>query len=142
MQTPADPKDHRSPNKQTIESTALEIQHDRGIIYVYRRDGLPLLKITGLPTPIAELANDSGAAHQLTIEIVSRPANSETGPYLGVVERSRTNAADAAAANVSNAHTKAILKQAGATVIGSGEQSRPREARHERNHSNRRSRPR
>ena len=72
MQRPADPKDERSQSTETIESTALEIQHDRRIVHVYRRDGSPLLKITGLPTPVPDLGNDSSPTHQLTIEIAQR----------------------------------------------------------------------
>lgn len=139
MQTPADPKDQRSPTTETIESTALEIQHDRGIVYLYRRDGSPLLKITGLPTPVPDLGSDSSPGHQLTIEIVSPAASSsEREAYLGAVERLQPSAAGDAAGTVTKADTEAILKQVGATVIDS-EPADQREVRHARNHTRRNS---
>jgi hypothetical protein len=117
VQTPADPKDQRSSSTETIESTALEIQHDRGIVYVYRRDGSPLLKITGLPTPVPDLAAESSASHQLTIEIVTAAAASEREAYLGTVERFHASVSEEAAGDLTRADAEALLKQAGATVI-------------------------
>jgi hypothetical protein len=119
MQTPADPKDQRSSGTTTIESTALEIQNDRGIIYVYRRDGAPLLKITGLPTPVPDLDTDPSSGHQLTIHIVSPAADAEREAYLGALQRSGTRLADdaAGAGSTSNSDAEVLLKQAGATVM-------------------------
>ena len=106
MHTAADPKDERTRTTETIDGTAVEVQHDRGIIYVYRRDGSPLLKITGLSIPVPELG-------ELTIEIVTR-ADSERDAYLGAIERPTTATTDAEAA----------LKEAGATVGGSNQSQR------------------
>jgi hypothetical protein len=64
-----DPAKSTSATTETIESTRVEIQHDRGILYVYGRDGKPLLKITGLPRPIPRLKEVDGGPRPLTIEI-------------------------------------------------------------------------
>ena len=112
MHTPLDPKDNRSGSKQIIESTALEIQHDRGVIYVYCRDGSPLLKITGLPRPVPFC--DSPAGRQLTIEIVAADVNCGWMPHLGAVQQSHETTPEGASAD-----REFILKQAGATIVGS-----------------------
>jgi hypothetical protein len=117
MQTPADPKDDRSSGKQTIESTALEIQHERGIVCVYRRDGSPLLTITGLPTPVPDFGSELSPSRQLTIEVVSRAASSERDAYLGALERLHTSVSHVPAGDMAKADVEALLKQAGATVI-------------------------
>ena len=116
MQTPADPKDTRTASNQTIHSTALEIQHDRGVIYVYNRDGSPLLKITGLPRPIPHACADlPGSEQQLTIEVLVNGANCEWRSLPG----NHPAAEGRAAGSTPNAEPKSILKQARATLVGS-----------------------
>ena len=112
MQTRAGPKDNGTPSKQTIESTALEIQHDRGVIYVYGRDGSPLLNVTGLPRPIPDC--DSPAGRQLTIDIVTAGVSCGWTPHVGAVERSYGPVPGGARRD-----RESILKQAGATIVGS-----------------------
>jgi hypothetical protein len=68
-QIPADPVDERSSGTEILESMAVEIHHDQGTICVYRHDRTPLIKITGLPTPLPELSKA-----QFTIDIAEQGA--------------------------------------------------------------------
>ena len=49
------PQDNPTTAKQAINRARVEIQRDRGILYVYREDGKPLLKVTGLPGRLPDL---------------------------------------------------------------------------------------
>lgn len=68
-QTPADLLSGRTTSKEVVPHTELEIQHDRGILYLYAQDGTPLIKITGLPKTMPQLVDDQRHLRQLTIEI-------------------------------------------------------------------------
>ena len=67
LPTPAEPTDRYCTGKEVIQRTTVEFQHDRGIVYVYRDDGSPVLKITGMPNRIPEI----GGTHnlQLTVDV-------------------------------------------------------------------------
>lgn len=94
-QTPVDPIDSRSMARQLVRGAELEIQHDRGVIYVYAHDGMPLLKITGLPRPIPELADSHPHVRHLILEVrdqtavcYSHPAQNAVPPDVPTVELS------------------------------------------------------
>jgi hypothetical protein len=62
-------------NRQVFASTSMEIQCDRGILYVYANDGTPLLKITGLTRPVLRGPDAHRSPRQLTIDL-GRPGTS------------------------------------------------------------------
>jgi hypothetical protein len=70
---------------ELVERTTVELQHDRGILYVYGSDGKPLLKITGLPRPAPRLTEATNSNRQLTIEIRGESAVCNWGPTPAVV---------------------------------------------------------
>jgi hypothetical protein len=83
-QVPADPLDGRSTSIEVLEGAAVEIQRDQGIMCILRHDGTPVLKITGLPKPLPELAKT-----HFTIDITEQGAavfHCIETPTIGIAE--------------------------------------------------------
>jgi hypothetical protein len=70
---------------EVVEKATIEIQHERGILYVYAQDGKPLLKITGLPRPVPRLTNGDHIVRQLTIDIRHEATVCNWGPTPTVI---------------------------------------------------------
>jgi hypothetical protein len=98
---------HNTTATEVLERTTVELQHHRGILYVYRRDGKPLLKITGLPAQAPRLDDSMYGHWQLTVEIREGTAVCHWGPAPGVPGNDDPRGDEAAW----------ILKNAGATVL-------------------------
>jgi hypothetical protein len=118
-QKPADSIDGHYTNKQVVESTAVEIQCDRGILYVYGHDGTPLLKITGLPKPIPDVSDGQHYTRQLTIDIREHGAVCNWGPTPTVVTGNNPipHPLEDDPWRSDRHDTVAILQVAGATIV-------------------------
>jgi hypothetical protein len=106
-----------TPAIEVIERTVVEIQHDRGILYVYGQDRKPLLKITGLPASVPPLREGGEGSGQLSIDIgpesavctwdaARAAAGGASGPAREDDSGDANDAADAAR----------VLRAAGATI--------------------------
>lgn len=117
-----DPSEGCNSTTQRLQSTMVEILHDRGIIYVYARDGTTLLKITGLPKPIPEIGDDHRCIRQLTIDIHEHCAVCDWGPTPNVVTASnvRPHPLEDDPWQADRKDAAYLLKLAGATLIDKG----------------------
>jgi hypothetical protein len=93
---------------RVIRNTSIEIQSDRGILYVYREDGMPLLKITGLPRHLPDLVESAERGHELNIEVIEPHEAMQQVRYTAAISMPQEPATESTA--------ESLLKQAGATL--------------------------